>query len=80
MDLIFADAQYVFLDGYTGNFVPQKQENCIAIDKNVYATLKAIASGVEAETKLSTLNQVLRLLHNIIYIKFNTDIKSFSFI
>lgn len=81
MDLQFPDLKFVYLDNFTGNFVAEHTQNSTQIDKKVYEVLKKINSNdVDDELNLSVLKQSLRLLHNIIYIKFNEDLKSFSFI
>ena len=80
--LEFFDTDYVYLDTLSGNFTTKRTNDCIAIDKRVYLTLKNIAkNGLKVEEIAeTTAKQILRLLHNIIYLKFNEDVKSFSFL
>ena len=80
MEIQFPQKEYVYLDALTGNFTGIREPNCTAIDKKVYLTLKAINEEREIEHNETTLKQILRLLHNIIYLKFNEDVKSFQFI
>lgn len=80
MELQFPNSDYVFLDTLNGNFIKEREVGSTAIDKKVYLTLKAINNGEEVDANETTLKQILRLLHNIIYLKFNEDIKSFEFI
>lgn len=80
MEIQFPNAEYVYLDTLTGNFSQNREQGFMAIDKKVYLTLKAINEEKEVEYNETILKQILRLLHNIIYIKFNEDIKSFQFI
>ena len=70
----------IYLDKTTGNFTDKKEYNSVQIDKKVYSLIKNINDGVEVIEKNNTFSQALRLLHNILYIKFNVDIKSFEFI
>ena len=56
-------------------------ENALLIDKKVFAALKSIGGGNPLDNLNSNiLKQSLRLLHNIIYLKFGVDLKSFQFI
>ena len=81
MDLQFPNSKFVYLDNFTGNFVAEHTQNSTQIDKKVYETLKKInANQLDEELNLNVLKQILRLLHNIIFLKFNEDLKSFSFI
>ena len=80
MEIQFLNAEYVYLDTLNGNFSVNREQGFIAIDKKVYLTLKAINEEKEIEANETILKQILRLLHNIIYLKFNEDIKSFQFI
>ena len=70
----------IYLDKTTGNFTDKKEYNSVQIDKKVYSLIKNINDGVEVIEKNNTFSQALRLLHNILYIKFNVDLKSFEFI
>ena len=80
MEIQFPDAEFVFLDTLNGNFTINREPTFSAIDKKVYLTLKAINEEKEIEATETILKQILRLLHNIIYLKFNEDIESFQFI
>jgi hypothetical protein len=71
---------YVNFDKLTADFTTQKTQTTIQIDKQVYLTLKNIYERVEVQENEKTLKQVLRLLHNVIYLRFNEEIKSFEFI
>ncbi len=82
MRVEFTDTDYVYLDKQSGEFTSSRTPNAIQIDKTVYKTLKLIndkSFDVEIENT-ATLKQITRLLHNIIYIKYSIDIKSFEFI
>ena len=70
----------IYLDKTTGNFTDKKEYNSVQIDKKVYSLIKNINDGVDVIEKNYTFSQALRLLHNILYIKFNVDLKSFEFI
>ena len=70
----------IYLDKTTGNFTDKKEYNSVQIDKKVYSLIKNINDGIEVIEKNNTFSQALRLLHNILYIKFNVDLKSFEFI
>ncbi len=76
----FPNTDFVYLDKTTGDFLQTRNANCVQIDKNVYATLKSINEQEEKEYNLNTLKQCLRLLHNIISIRFGVEIKSFQFV
>jgi len=80
MEIQFPNVEYVFLDTLNGNFSANREPGFMAIDKKVYLTLKAINEEKDVECNETILKQILRLLHNIIYLKFNEDIKSFQFI
>ena len=78
LGVTFIETDYAYLD-LNGNFTKSRQE--IQTDKNVYKLLKDVNSGIEiVDVKDTTKKQALRLLKNIIYLKFNEEIKSFSFI
>lgn len=91
----FPNANYIFLDLDVGNFSIKRSLNSTQMDKKVYLTLKNISSITESKTnQTNELNktfdkiegnaqlfkQILTLLHNILFIKYNVDITSFSFI
>lgn len=83
------DYDYVYLDKTTGNFSNRRELDSMQIDKKVYSLLKQVETNFN-EIKDQDLNsqnfsentvkQALRLLHNIITIKFGEIIKSFEFI
>lgn len=76
----FVENDYVYLDKSTGDFVLSHINNSMQIDKNVYKTLKQINNQENVDMNENTLKQILRLLHNLIYIRLDEDIKSFQFI
>lgn len=80
MEIQFPQQEYVYLDTLTGNFSEKREAGFSQIDKKVYLTLKSINEDVLVDSNETILKQILRLLHNIIYLKFNEDIKSFQFI
>ncbi len=81
VQLVFPDTDLAYLDPISGNFTTQRVENALLIDKKVYAVLKSINCGNALDNLNSNiLKQSLRLLHNIIYLKFGVDLKSFQFI
>lgn len=80
LNVEFPETDYVYFDKLTACFGTTKTEICSQIDKQVYSTLKKINLGVEEEYNIKTLKQCLRLLHNIIFIRFGVEIKSFEFI
>ena len=80
MGLSFDLDNIIYLDKTTGNFTDKKEYNNVQIDKKVYSLIKNINDGIEVTEKNNLVSQALRLLHNILYIKFNVDLKSFEFI
>ncbi len=89
------DTEYVFFNKFTGEFEKTSTANSVQIDKKNYQILKEINKSsndyMQNKTNENDSNenksnqdekykQILRLLHNIIFIKFNEEIKSFSFI
>ncbi len=80
MQVSFIDLSHIYLDTDSGEFVSVRQPNSVEIDKKVYLTLKSINENQYFDFNLSTLKKVLKLLHNILYIKFDIDVKSFEFI
>lgn len=80
MEVQFPETEYAYFDNFTGNFFKTRENGYTAIDKKVYLTLKAINEDVEFDYNENVLKQCLRLMHNIIYSKFNEDIKSFQFV
>ena len=65
---------------YDAEFSEKRNEFSSQIDKQVYSTLKKINEGISEEFNQNTLKQVLRLLNNIIFTRFNVEIKSFEFV
>lgn len=80
MGLEFKDLNYVYLDTMSGNFTSERLEGSIQIDKKVYEILKDISDNKQFEINSTKLKQALRLLHNILFIKFGEDIASFQYI
>ena len=74
------EANYVYLDKLNAEFVTRRNQDSVQIDTRVYQTLKHICNGEEKDFNLTTLKQCLRLLNNIIFIRFGADLKSFQFI
>lgn len=94
MGLEFPESGYIYLDKTTGDFSVERNLNSTQVDKKVYEIFKNIAKNTQNLKKNdenleisiknleneTILKQILRMLHNIIFIKFNEDIKSFQFI
>lgn len=80
MRVEFINNDYVYLDNATGDFLSQRNSNSVQIDSRVYKTLKSINNDEQQEYNVHTLKQCLRLLHNVIIIRFGTEIKSFQFL
>ena len=78
--LEFVNSNFVYLDNYSGNFTTEHTQNCVQIDKRIYLAMKEIAEKNSTKANDNTLKQILRLLHNILFLKFGEDIKSFNFI
>lgn len=78
--MVLPDSNYVYLSRITGEFSISRDEFSYEVDRKVYNTLKAINLGEGIETNEKIFIQILKMLHNIIYAKFNVDISSFSFI
>jgi len=74
------ETDYVYLDKLTADFILNRNQNTVQIDTKVYKTLKQIYNGEINEFNQNVLKQCLRLLHNIIFIRFGMEIKSFQFI
>ena len=74
------DKKYVYLDTITGNFTSEHTNQTIQIDNKVYALIKASTNGEDQDFTDTTKKQALRLLHNILLIKFGEDIKSFKYL
>ena len=87
------EVDHVFLDKITGDFTTTRTMNSIEIDKKVYGVLKDISKNPESMLNIdltnietlpnfseSTIKQALRLLGNIVYLRFNVEIKSLHFI
>jgi len=80
MGLKFAELNYVYLDTFTGNFCEERVEGAIQIDKKVYEILKDINDEKQVEINPTKLKQSLRLLHNILFVKFGEDVTSFQYL
>lgn len=85
------ETDYVYFNKFNAEFEKSSTNNSVQIDKKVYSILKEINSNsnqvlqIENETNnAENINekykQILRLLNNILFSKFNEEIKSFSFI
>lgn len=74
------EVDYIYFDKSTGDFLANRNQNSVQIDKPVYLVLKSISTNEQKVYNQNTLKQCLRLLHNIIFIRFNTEIKSFQFV
>ena len=73
------DSKYVYLDQLTGNFIKDRESGSVQIDSRVYSLIKN-SSNNTLDLQLTTKKQALRLLHNILLLKFNEDVKSFKFL
>ena len=87
MEIEMPETDYVYFNKFSGDFEKQSTANSVQIDKKVYAILQEINKDVNKIYQLDKVHennekykQILRLLHNIILIKFNEEIKSFNFI
>ncbi|MBR6779255.1 MAG: DNA repair protein RecO [Clostridia bacterium] len=80
MGLEFADTNYIYFGALSGNFTTTREIGSVQIDNKVYGLLKAINQSQIVQINQTTQKQALRFLHNVIYAKFNEDIKSFQFI
>lgn len=80
MGIEFPATQYVYLDKFTGDFIKQPNNTATQLDKKVYETLVKISKEDEIDVSSNVLKQILRLLHNIIFIKFGEELKSFQFV
>jgi len=88
------ETDFVYFNKFTAEFEKSATVNSVQIDKKVYAILKEINAGADNFMSIATnttgsdeeiknnekYKQILRLLHNIIFNKFNEEIKSFNFI
>ena len=74
------NSDYVYFDKFNAEFRETKNEFSSQIDKNVYSNLKKINEGIVEDFNQNTLKQILRLLNNIIYARFNVELKSFEFV
>lgn len=80
------NSNYVYFNKLNGEFETKQTINSIQIDKKIYQILQMINADVNSVFSISSqikeenLKQILRLLNNIILIKFDEEIKSFSFI
>lgn len=80
MKLELPNCNYIYFDSLSCEFINSRNSTSQELDKKVYATLRAIDNGESTELNMIVLKQILRFLHNVIYLKFDEDIKSFSFI
>lgn len=80
MGIEFPETQYAYFDRFAGEFITKPNQTATQIDKKVYETLVKISNEEEIDVSSNVLKQILRLLHNIIFIKFGEEIKSFQFI
>ena len=80
MQLEFLDNKYNYFDTITGNFDSKGGQNKKEIDKNVYALLKSIDEGNAIESNETIQKRALKFLHNVLYVKFGEDIKSFIYL
>lgn len=80
VEVIFPESNFVYLSRATGEFSTIRDEFSYEVDRRVYITLKSISRGEEIENNPKIFNQILKMLHNILYSKFNIEINSFNFI
>ncbi len=80
MGLKLDSFNYVYLDTFSGNFTSERVEASSQIDKKVYDILININENKTVDENPTKLKQALRLLHNILFIKFGEDIKSFQYL
>ena len=80
MQIQLPQIDYAYFDKFTGEFAETRGLNSQQIDKKVYQTLKAISDEKDQEYNDTILKQILRMLHNVLFIKFNEDVKSFDFL
>ena len=83
LEIILPEKEYIYFNKFNGEFEEKSTQNSVQIDKKIYAILKEINSNFKqnsASENNEKYKQILRLLHNIILIKFNEEVKSFSFI
>lgn len=85
LQITLPETEYVYFNKFSGEFEKTSTPNSVQIDKKVYVILKEINSNEifikeNAQENNEKYKQLLRLLHNIIFTKFNEEIKSFSFI
>lgn len=83
LEIILPEKEYIYFNKFNGEFEEKSTQNSVQIDKKIYAILKEINNNnfqnLTNENN-EKYKQILRLLHNVILIKFNEEIKSFSFI
>lgn len=81
LGLKFSHSSKIYIDKTSGDFEPKKNLNSIEIDKKVYTIIKNVnEENYDFEYNELTIKQALRLLHNILFAKFNEDIKAFQYI
>lgn len=71
---IFTPNQKVYLDKIVGDFVPTPNHHTVEIDKKVFNAL------IVPTTNDLTKKSCLKLLNTVLSIKYDVDIKSFSFL
>lgn len=78
--LQFPQKSTIYLDTMLGNFTDTRTTNCVEIDLKVYNIIKAVAfREKEFDKNEKTIRMALNLLHNILLIKYDADIKSFQY-
>lgn len=81
MGIDFEDLDVVYLDLLSGNFVGQRIDSSVEINKDIYRLLKSIKEKVKfSEVSVIRLKEALKLMGQIIEIKFGEKIKSFEYI
>lgn len=87
LEIHLPETEYVYFNKFTAEFEKTTTTNSVQIDKKIYSILKDINSSVNkisvqenVDANNEKFKQIIRLLHNIIFTKFNEEIKSFNFI
>ena len=80
MGLELPQTEYVYFNKFNGEFEKFSTSNSVQIDKKIYSILKEIDSNANEilqnkneQIKEENLKQILRLLHNIMFTKFNEE-------
>ena len=79
VEVMFADSDFVYLNRY-GDFMPNREELSMAIDKKIYTALKSLSLGESVDLDINTSKKILRLLNHILELKFDAKIKTFEFL